>query len=155
MNMLLVIAIGSTSCATIFTKSSYPITFTSTPSGADITIENRAGKTIYTGSTPSTVKLKAAAGYMKKEEYSVTFQKSGLPSKTVPVICNLDGWYVGNILIGGLIGMLIVDPASGAMYKFSETEVHVDLGGDTAQLRELRIVDISQVPEGVELVRIN
>lgn len=29
----------------------------------------------------------------------------------------MDGWYWGNILFGGLIGMLAVDPATGAMYK--------------------------------------
>lgn len=154
--LLLAIAAGSTSCATIFTKSSYPITFSSTPSEANITVINRAGNTIYTGSTPSTVTLKAAAGYMKREEYYVTFAKEGYAPKTVPVICSLDGWYIGNILIGGFIGMLIVDPASGAMYKFAETTVHADLGqGDTSAVTELRIIDINQVPEDVELVRID
>lgn len=155
--MLSAILVGGTSCATILSKSSYPVSFTSTPSGAAVTVVNRAGSTVYTGSTPSTVTLKAAAGYMKREEYSVTFQKEGMAPKTVPVLCSLDGWFFGNILLGGAIGMLIVDPASGAMYKIDETSVHATLGSDSASVseRELRILDISQVPEGVELVRIN
>ena len=33
------------------------------------------------------------------------------------VSSSLNGWYWGNILVGGLIGMLIVDPISGAMYE--------------------------------------
>lgn len=55
--------------------------------------------------------------------------------------------------------MLIVDPASGAMYKFSETMIHTDLksnnGNAVAEEMELRIIDINQVPKGIELVRIN
>lgn len=155
--MLLAVLMTGTSCATIFTKSSYPISFTSTPSEANVTVVNRAGSTVFTGSTPSTITLKAAAGYMKREEYTVTFQKSGYAPQTVPVICSLDGWYIGNILLGGIIGMLIVDPASGAMYKFDNTEINASLTPDSASMqdRQLRVIDISQVPEGAVLVRIN
>lgn len=150
------IVAGGTSCATIFTKSSYPVTFGSNPSGAKITVINRAGNTVYTGLTPSTVTLKASAGYMKREEYAVTYEKDGYAPKTVPVICSLDGWYIGNIFIGGLIGMLIVDPASGAMYKFTDRNIYAQLEVEgTAAAMELRIIDIDQLPEEVELVRID
>ncbi|PZQ54458.1 MAG: hypothetical protein DI563_32710 [Variovorax paradoxus] len=30
----------------------------------------------------------------------------------------MSGWYIGNILFGGLIGMIGVDPAPGGMYVF-------------------------------------
>jgi hypothetical protein len=133
------------------------MTFASAPSGANVTVVNRAGNTVYTGSTPSTVMLKAAAGYMKREEYTVTFEKNGFAPKTVPVICSLDGWYIGNVLLGGLIGMLIVDPASGAMYKFADTDIYAELDSNGAAVseKELRIIGIDQVPEGVQLVRID
>jgi hypothetical protein len=42
----------------------------------------------------------------------------------------IDGWYFGNILFGGLIGMLIVDPLTGAMYCLP-TEVKADFGSST------------------------
>jgi hypothetical protein len=32
----------------------------------------------------------------------------------------MDGWYIGNILFGGVIGFLIVDPATGAMWKLGD-----------------------------------
>jgi hypothetical protein len=32
----------------------------------------------------------------------------------------MDGWYIGNILFGGLIGILIVDPLTGAMWKLDD-----------------------------------
>jgi hypothetical protein len=34
---------------------------------------------------------------------------------------SMSGWYFGNILFGGLIGMLAVDPLTGAMYVLPET----------------------------------
>lgn len=154
--LLLAIMAGSMSCATIFTKGSYPITIESNPAGANITVVNRASNTIYTGSTPSIVTLKASAGYMKREEYSVTFIKEGYAPRVIPLTCKLDGWYIGNILIGGLVGMLIVDPASGAMYKFEETGIYVNLREeDTSTAMKLQVIDINQVPKDAKLTRIN
>jgi hypothetical protein len=95
-------------------KSSYPLSINSTPSGAKLSITDKAGKEIYLGNTPATVKLKAGAGFFSRAEYQVRFSNPGYNDKTVPVIFDLDGWYFGNILLGGLIGMLIVDPATGA-----------------------------------------
>lgn len=150
-----VIALMGTSCATIFTKSTYTVTFTTNPPGANITIENRDGRTIYSGTTPSTVSLKSAAGYMRPEQYAVTLECSGHTPQTIRVFCNLDGWYVGNILLGGLVGMLIVDPVSGAMFKIAEKDIHTELRPADTASRELQILDINQIPKGVELVKIN
>ncbi len=62
----------------------------------------------------------------------------------------LDGWYIGNILFGGLIGMLIVDPATAAMWKLDDRIV-VNLGAKTSGLlpdgeRLLHVVTIDQLP---------
>ncbi len=35
----------------------------------------------------------------------------------------MNGWYWGNFAIGGLIGFLIVDPLTGAMYRIKDEEV--------------------------------
>ena len=155
--MLVAILAAGTSCATIFSKSTYPISLGSTPSGASVTVVNRAGRVVYTGATPSTVRLKSAAGYMKPEDYSITFQLPGAAPQTYAVLCTLDGWYFANLLLGGLVGMLVVDPASGAMYRFRDKYIHVNLStyGASVQGRELRIIDIAQVPEGTQLERIN
>lgn len=53
--------------------------------------------------------------------------------------------------------MLIIDPASGAMYRIADKTVHADLGSnrDSIAGMELQIIDINQLPEGVNLVRIN
>jgi hypothetical protein len=43
------------------------------------------------------------------------------------VDCNVNGWYIDNNLFGGLIGMLIVDPITGAMYKLSPDKLDASL----------------------------
>ncbi len=111
-----------TSCATIMSKSDYPVSFTSEPSGAKVTITNlKTGKMIYKGTTPCTVILHASQGYFSPAKYAVTFKMPGYAPQTITLEASLDGWYLGNLLIGGPIGLLIVDPLTGAMWKLPES----------------------------------
>jgi hypothetical protein len=47
------------------------------------------------------------------------------------VVSTIDGWYFGNILLGGLVGMLIVDPITGDMYTLSPMDVNCNLAPST------------------------
>lgn len=115
-------------CATIVSDISYPLAINSAPDGANFTITNRDGIEVNRGTTPMTVELKAGGGYFKAQTYTIVLSKDGFEDQTVSVRSTMDGWYWGNILIGGLIGMLIVDPITGAMYKLPET-VAVNMDG--------------------------
>ena len=106
------------SCATIVSKSRYPFSLTSKPSGAEVTVINmRNGVTIFNGETPTYVSLKAGHKYFKKARYKAMFNKDGYKPLNFLIEFRVDGWYIGNVLFGGAIGLLIVDPATGAMYK--------------------------------------
>ena len=147
-----------TSCATIFTATKDPVAFNTTPEGAGITIENREGKVIFEGVTPTTVKLKSSAGYMKKEEYKITFTKDGYDQKVVHISAELDGWYIGNILLGGLPGMLIIDPLSGAMYKIAKEDRVINETLQPTNEQALQVYDINNLPDNInkkDLVRIS
>ena len=65
------------SCATIFGKSSYPVSINSNPSGATVSITDKKSKEVYKGQTPATVTLKSGAGYFGKAEYQVKITSSG------------------------------------------------------------------------------
>lgn len=135
------------SCASIVSKSSYPISINSAPSEAQIVIKDKKGIEIFSGQTPSTLKLKSGSGFFGKARYQVTFSKAGFQSKTVPVEFKLDGWYFGNLLLGGFIGMLIVDPATGAMYKLDTeflNETLIPLNSTSSA--ELKFYDINEIP---------
>ncbi len=111
-----------TSCATIVSKSDYPVSFTSDPSGAKVIITDlKTGKVIYEGTTPCTVTLKAKHGYFSPAKYAVTFKLPGYSPQTITLEASLDGWYLGNFIFGGLIGLLVVDPLTGAMWKLPES----------------------------------
>ena len=68
------------------------------------------------------------------EKYIVTIKMDGYDDKIVPISCELNGWYWGNILLGGLIGMLVVDPSTGAMFKLETNFISSTL---TKQLHPL------------------
>lgn len=136
------------SCASIVSKGSYPISINSAPSEAKIVIKDKKGIEIFSGQTPATLKLKAGSGFFGKARYQVTFSKAGYDTKTVPVDFKLDGWYFGNLLLGGLIGMLIIDPATGAMYKLETEFLNETLIQATAsnQNNGLKVYDLNEIP---------
>lgn len=113
--------VAASGCASIISKSQYPVTINSNPPGAIVTIKNKSGAEIHKAQTPTTLTLNASAGFFSPAQYSMEFEKSGYQNAAATAQAGIDGWYVANILFGGLIGLLIVDPATGAMWKLDES----------------------------------
>lgn len=118
-------------CSSIVSKSEYVVAINSSPDGAAFTVTNRAGENVHSGVTPESVVLKASSGYFKGQAYTIVLSKEGYSEQTYTLTSGLDGWYWGNILLGGLLGLLVVDPATGAMYKLPPS-VDVTLEGQVA-----------------------
>jgi len=143
-----------TSCASIVSKSIYPVTIDSEPRGANVVIYNRRGFEVFKGGTPALVKLKSGAGFFQRAIYNIEISKDGYATKKVEVTATLNGWYFGNILFGGVIGFLIVDPATGAMYRLNDVAVNETLTAtnQTAAIGEqapqLKVYDINAIPTG-------
>ena len=108
-------------CASIFNGKTQQVTVSSVPDGATATVTNSAGDKIHNGSTPITLTLNRGASYFKSESYTIVLTKEGFAPKELKLTATVSGWYIGNIVFGGLIGMLAVDPATGAMYTFPES----------------------------------
>ena len=143
--------VGSLSCASIVSKSNWPINVRSTPDQADVTITDaETGTKLFEGKTPTIVTLSSKGGYFKGRYYTVEISKEGFEKKTLEITSPLNGWYVGNLIFGGLIGILIVDPATGAMWTLSPKEINVTLANKIAEAptdqRGLSVVDIKDVP---------
>ena len=68
-----------------------------------------------------TVTLKTSSGFFKKAKYRVEATKQGYGTTSSSLDARVNGWYWGNIGFGGLIGFLIIDPATGAMWKLDES----------------------------------
>lgn len=147
-------------CASIVSKSQYPVNIASNPDQASITIVDDKGKEIYKGETPTTLTLKAGDGYFHGCTYSVTFKKDGYEPQTATIQKEMDGWFIGNILFGGLIGMLIVDPLTGAMWKLPPgitVNLADEISATNINEKALQVVLIEDVPEKLrtKMVKIN
>src|SRR6476620_8315455 len=108
-----------TGCASIVSKSTWPVAFKSDPSGAQLTVTDESGKTVRHGVTPTTMNLPSGCGYFKAQTYYVNMKLDGYKEDKGLLQTDLNGWYFGNIAFGGLIGMLAVDPVTGAMWSLS------------------------------------
>ncbi len=126
---LVFVGLVATGCASIIKGSDQKVSFKSEPSEAKVVIiDVREGREVRVGSTPFTTSLKRGAGYFKKARYNVTFEKSGYQTEAVTLEGAPGGWYIGgNLLFGGHIGWLIVDPATGAMWTLEPADVTVTL----------------------------
>ncbi|MBY6190758.1 hypothetical protein [Microbulbifer agarilyticus] len=135
-------------CASILSDSNYPVTINSNPAGANFVVVNEAGFDVHTGVTPDTITLSASDGFFSSASYVVKFQMAGFEEQSFQLSAGMDGWYIGNILFGGLIGMLIVDPATGAMWKLPES-ANVSLAPVTAAtgLETLSIASVHQLTD--------
>ncbi len=157
---LLVALILGTGCASIVSRTSREVQFRSTPDRARVSVQDERGKTIFQGETPTIVSLKTGKPYGVKK-YAITFSKEGYQAQTRVVRSTLNGWYLGNVIFGGLVGILIVDPLTGAMWTLSPKEVDVALvpsGTSTGtEGPTLNVVQVEDVPQTLhsKMIRVN
>jgi hypothetical protein len=140
-------------CASMVSGPSGKVQFTSQPGNAQVTVvdvSRKTPKTVFTGTTPATATLKRGAGFFQPAKYMVTFTKDGYTTLEQKIKTGINGWYIGgNFIFGGLIGYLVVDPLTGAMWTLE--------GNCSAQLKPagsasvsdgngLTVVSMDQVP---------
>lgn len=108
------------SCATIVSGSKQNVKFSSNPSSATIFIDE-----VEVGKTPFEIKL------ARKSEHSVVLKLDGYQTYETKLTKKFNGWYIGNIFFGGLLG-LIIDPITGAIYNLSPEQVDAQMNKGTA-----------------------
>lgn len=120
LGMSLVILSVLASCASIVSGTKQEISVKSTPTEAEVIVTGSGGQVAFTGKTPAVAELP------RKSEYDVEIKLAGYQTETVHIAKGFNGWYLGNIICGGIIG-LIVDAVNGAMYKLEPGEISVNL----------------------------
>lgn len=84
------------------------------------------GLVIFKRDTPTQLTLSTGTAYFHGHDYVVLFTKEGFEGRKILISSSVNGWYFGNIIFGGLIGMLIVDPLTGAMWTIYGKDYYVD-----------------------------
>ena len=116
------------SCATVMRENSQSIPIKVNVDKVDIKLVDKNGQTVFEGQTPTTVNLKTSLnGYFNPQKYTVIASKDGYKTHTSVLDWHVSGWYyVGNLVFGGILGYLIIDPITGDMYYLDE-EVNLNM----------------------------
>lgn len=152
--LVLVLSVVISGCASIISGGDQKINIQSDPSEASVKIVSSDGMTVFNSQTPALAVLKRGNGFFKGASYRIIVEKPGYKKQEVALQSGLNaGWYLlGNLLLGGLIGWLIVDPATGAMYSLSPENVSAQMEKEAAFLKQkdgLMIVLLKEVPESI------
>jgi hypothetical protein len=150
-----------TGCATIVHSGPRPISVASTPAGAKVSIYDRSNTLVMTNTTPFVAPLNTKFGYFKSQTYRLVFEMPAYQSAEVQLDSSVSGWYWANLVFGGVIGMLIVDPLTGAMYNLEPEKIEQSLTTQQAEVirtgNGLLVVLASQATEHerAAMVRVN
>ena len=137
------IGVLTAGCASIIHGSRQDIRVTSNPSGAVVRVNLNNQAT----TTPGIVTLNR-----KEIGYALTFEKQGYKPVEVSLRRTVDGWLFGNIIFGGLVG-IVIDFASGSAYKLTPDEVSTVLTQMNVSLRDTKkgdllvVVDMERLPK--------
>ncbi len=102
-------------CATIVSGKTQDVLIHSDPTGANILIDG-----MIKGTTPMFADL------IRNERHTIKISKAGYEEETRATARGFNWWYLGNIILGGVIG-LIVDPITGAIFEIKPDKINVDL----------------------------
>jgi|GEM_PF-2210663 len=122
-------------CASIISGGPKTMPIMSQPDDATIEIIDvkNENATILKAKTPYTATLERSSGFFSAAKYKIRIAKDGYLPYETQLDAGINGWYFGNIIFGGLLGILIIDPATGAMWKIHEDRVNVKLYENTLE----------------------
>jgi PEGA domain len=110
------LTLGNVGCATIFTggRPDQKVEFKSIPQGATVYVDGEE-----VGQTP--LKLPLA----RDMNHKVRIELAGYPTYERDIKTGFNGWVIGNIVLGGLIG-LVIDIVSGSTDSLNPATVKVN-----------------------------
>ena len=151
-------------CASIVHGGDRDITIKTQPRGATASVRKSGGDimdVVAVAKTPCTISLDPKKGYFSGQSYTLRLELPGYKPTEVELTAKMSGWYWGNLLFGGLIGMLAVDPATGAMWNIAPEQIERKLeNGQSAMIKNetgfLVVLESELTPaERQHMVRLN
>lgn len=120
-SLILVLACSLTGCATIISGRKSQVTVKNHAGPTYFNVVDQNGNVVHSGVTPAQVTLKTSSKAFRPARYDVVYAgQEGVYRQEVSR--DINWWTAGNIVIGGIPGLL-VDAGTGAMWKF-DSEVH-------------------------------
>jgi hypothetical protein len=116
-----VILLFTLGCASIVHQTTQEVPVKSDPAGAAVTV---ACGDVH--NDPKLVTPTVVTVHRKPDHCVIGLTRDGYQPAEVVLRKSVSGWYVANLLIGGIIGF-VVDAANGAMWNRSPAEIDVKL----------------------------
>lgn len=126
-------------CASIVSGSKQRVSVSTTPANAKVLING-----INVGATPLVTYLKRS-----EKTHRITIELEGYKPYNTTLKRKLNGWIFGNIIFGGLIGV-IIDASTGAMYSVSENELLIGLENNVSLTKTKDGIYVAVVMEANE-----
>ena len=134
-SLILTFACSAGGCATIVSGRKDQVTINNSGGPTFFSVVDEKGNIVHSGLTPQQVTLKTSTGPFRPAEYTVVYagQEGAVRNQ---IDTKINWWTAGNIVIGGVPG-LVIDAATGAIWKFdSEIQGQVPASSAVADLHQ-------------------
>jgi hypothetical protein len=88
-----------------------------------VQVYDHHGVKVTNGVTPTVLALDSSAGFFQRGRYHIEISKAGYAPEVVELTAGMSGWYWGNLIFGGALGMFVIDPATGCMWTLRTTPI--------------------------------
>jgi hypothetical protein len=110
-----------TGCATLFGGGpKQNVTISADQSKATFLIKDQTGMVVFEGKDPGTLSL------ARKYTYTVEVSLDGYAKQTVMISQGVNGWFWGNICLGGIVGGA-VDFVTGSMWELQPSKLNIKM----------------------------
>lgn len=115
------------SCANILSGSNYKIHLNSNVDNVHYVVKDNKERVVFSGFTPDSVILSSYQGYFNKPYYTFEVKYEGFLDETYRLNYEVSKNYYLNIPTLNIIGLWIVDPKTGAMWKPIVDSIYFDM----------------------------
>ncbi|MCY3885557.1 MAG: hypothetical protein OXG24_11665 [Gammaproteobacteria bacterium] len=139
-------------CATLLSKSDYPVIVRSEPSEMNVVITRSDGQIVHKATTPLTVTLSASQGFILGESYLIELLRDGEVVGRTKLNSTIDWWFFANLaqFSGIRIGLgLLIDPLTGSMWALKKEVLVTDESQSNTEIKEssLKIATLDSIPD--------
>ncbi len=124
--VLFAFSFSLTGCASIMSGRHAEVTINSNPANAHVVVRDKRGEQVAALNTPAKVTLKRKDRLIFPARYTATIEAPRFQTAQVPIHSTVNPWLLGNIVFGGIPG-LVVDNVTGAAWKPWDSNIYHEL----------------------------
>jgi hypothetical protein len=118
--------VSLTGCASIVSGRHAEVSIYANAPNAHVVVRDKRGQEVASVHTPGRVTLKRKDRLIFPARYTATIAAPGYETAQVPIRSTVNPWVLGNIVFGGIPG-LVIDNATGAAWKPRDSEIYQEL----------------------------